>query len=396
MATVYKRGNIWWARWFDGSGKRVSASTGLTGKKKEAQTAAAVLEMEALKKRERLPSIFQAILNTAAADAAKGLLNLRRAQELVMRMLREADETFRDISLEDHLDEWISAQAAHVSQSTSKGYGEMKVRMLKALGSTVSKSPVKDLQKRQVEKAIATLAKTKASRKDGVIKGATINIDLGAFRRALAWAVENGLTLTNAAEGVRPLPEGDSDERAPFTAQEVRTLIDRAPSDEWSGAVLFGAHTGLRLGDIVKLGRINIEGTKIVIRPKKTVRSKKTLTIPLSPPLLRWISERQGDFFPTLKPMLKGTLSTTFKRIMLRAGVADRVVLPGGFEGVRSFHSLRHTFASWLAEADIHADVRQKLTGHSSAGIHARYTHHDGALDRAIQALPDLGTAAGE
>jgi len=56
----------------------------------------------------------------------------------------------------------------------------------------------------------------------------------------------------------------------------------------------------------------------------------------------------------------------------------------------RSFHSLRHSFASWLAEADVHADIRQKLTGHSSAGIHARYTHHDEALDRAVGSLPDL------
>jgi integrase len=43
-----------------------------------------------------------------------------------------------------------------------------------------------------------------------------------------------------------------------------------------------------------------------------------------------------------------------------------------------------------LAEADVHADVRQKLTGHSSSKIHQRYTHHDEALDRAVGMLPDL------
>jgi integrase len=81
---------------------------------------------------------------------------------------------------------------------------------------------------------------------------------------------------------------------------------------------------------------------------------------------------------------------------MARAGVPADVTLPGNLPGRRSFHSLRHSFTSWLAEADIHADIRQKLTGHSSAGVHARYVHHDDALARAIQTLPDLPSKAAE
>jgi integrase len=101
-----------------------------------------------------------------------------------------------------------------------------------------------------------------------------------------------------------------------------------------------------------------------------------------------WRSER-----PVLPEALQGspgTLSTTFKRIMASAGVPQEIDLPGGIKARRSFHSLRHSFASWLAEADVHADVRQKLTGHSSSRIHARYSHHDEALDRAVGMLPDL------
>jgi integrase len=75
---------------------------------------------------------------------------------------------------------------------------------------------------------------------------------------------------------------------------------------------------------------------------------------------------------------------------MKLAGVPTQVKLAGGITGSRSFHSLRHTFATWLADADVQADVRQKLTGHSSSSIHARYSHHDEALDRAIEKLPSL------
>ena len=75
---------------------------------------------------------------------------------------------------------------------------------------------------------------------------------------------------------------------------------------------------------------------------------------------------------------------------MERAGVSREIIEAGNVVKRRSFHSLRHSFASWLAEADVHADVRQKLTGHQSAGVHGRYSHHDEALDRAVAQLPSL------
>ena len=133
-----------------------------------------------------------------------------------------------------------------------------------------------------------------------------------------------------------------------------------------------------------------MEDSRLVIRPNKTKRDRKTLTIPLTPPCIAWIGERQGEFFPSLAKVKKGTLSTTFTRIMKSAGVPRDIVEAGDVMKRRSFHSLRHSFTSWLAEADVHADIRQKLTGHSSAGIHQRYTHHDEALDRAVGALPAL------
>ena len=57
-----------------------------------------------------------------------------------------------------------------------------------------------------------------------------------------------------------------------------------------------------------------------------------------------------------------------------------------------SFHSLRHSFTSALANAGVPADVRKKLTGHADAKSHATYSHHEletirGAVEK-IAALP--------
>ena len=55
------------------------------------------------------------------------------------------------------------------------------------------------------------------------------------------------------------------------------------------------------------------------------------------------------------------------------------------------FHSLRHTFVSELANADVPADVRRQISGHNDEKIHERYTHLDPRPKRrALTNLPPL------
>ena len=385
MATVYKRGDIWWARYFDADGKRVSKSTGKT-RKREAESEAARIEVEAKAahgKNSGLPKAFAVIVETAAREAAAGEFTLARAEDLVMRLHRLANPDFKLTSLRDHLAAWVSDQT-DVSESTSNSYWDMHRRILANIGDKVADAPVGELTAEQVKKALAKA-------KEGGLKTSTVNMDLAALRRALHVAVDAGLARANVAAKIKASPEDDSTERAPFTVEEVRKMLDHPQTnDEWRGLITLAAHTGLRMGDVTKLSRAHVEGTRLVIRPQKTKKSKKTVSIPLSPPALGWTGDRKGLFFPTLSTKSPGTLSTTFVRIMKSAGVPRDIIEAGDIVKRRSFHSLRHTFASWLAEADIHADVRQKLTGHSSSKIHQRYTHHDEALDRAVGTLPSL------
>ena len=386
MATVYKRGDIWWARFFDADGKRVSKSTGKT-RRREAESEANRLEVESKEHRGKgadLPRAFSAIVETAAREAAGGHFTLARAEDLILKLHRLANPDFKTVSLSNHLENWILEQEPNVTSSTAGVYRDMKRHMLAAVGPKATSAAVGDLSPDQIRKALLKI-------KESGLKSATVNMDLAALRRALHSAVAQGLAKVNAATGIKPLPQDDSTERAPFTAEEVRALIDHPQtSAEWKGAILIAAHTGLRLGDVVSLTREHVDGTRLVIRPQKTKRSRKTISVPLSPPCLAWIGEKQGSFFPTLSKRVPGTLSTVFTRIMASAGVARDVTMPGGIKARRSFHSLRHSFTSWLAEADVHADVRQKLTGHSSSGIHQRYAHHDEALERAVTFLPPL------
>ena len=88
--------------------------------------------------------------------------------------------------------------------------------------------------------------------------------------------------------------------------------------------------------------------------------------------------------FPTLAGKSgggKSGLSSMFRRIMERAGVEGRILRERNGEGRSqsslSFHSLRHSFNSALANAGVSQEIRQKLTGHASASMNEIYTHRE-------------------
>lgn len=401
MATLYKKPNssFYYAQYFNADGKRVSKSTGTT-LKREAERIAAGFESDERderKKASQLPKAFAAVLETVTREAASGNLTLARAEEFVHRLHKLANPDFKESSLEEFWKDWITEQRRHVGASTAKGYDQDLELFSVALGPLAMAAPVNALTTDQVnaaiDKAKKRAPKKAAPKEKGEVsrRASTVNKALASLRRVMEAAVAKGVATHNPAKQSRALRQDDSIERAPFTVREVRAMLDhKDTSDEWNGAITFAAYTGLRMGDVLRLGRQHVDGTRLVIMPSKTARQKKVITVPLTPPCLAWIGSRKGDFFPELKKQNTATTSMQFSAIMKKAGVAKEIQQPGGLKASRSFHALRHTFASWLAEADIHADVRQKLTGHSSSKIHARYSHHDEALDRAIDTLPKL------
>ena len=144
---------------------------------------------------------------------------------------------------------------------------------------------------------------------------------------------------------------------------------------------------------------IDFDADTICFTPSKTGRE---ITLPLHQNLKRALERGprgigKAFLFPSLAG--KGTggahgLSGRFTAIMERAGIEGkirRVVENGRGISSLSFHSLRHSFTSALANAGIAEEVRMKLTGHSTRDVHAKYSHHEMQLLRsAIAALPKI------
>ena len=144
---------------------------------------------------------------------------------------------------------------------------------------------------------------------------------------------------------------------------------------------------------------------KIELVPIRRAAKRRTgkSCLPIHPELAAWLKKQtrgigKAPVFPTLAGKSgggKSGLSSMFRRIMERAGVEGRILRERNGEGRSqsslSFHSLRHSFNSALANAGVAQEIRQKLTGHASASMNEIYTHRDlDPLRKAVALIPSL------
>ena len=155
----------------------------------------------------------------------------------------------------------------------------------------------------------------------------------------------------------------------------------------------------MRKDEVIRC-ELNVDEGTIVYDQQKT---GKKVTVPMHYHIiehLKFLSAFGTSGFLCPKLAGKGSggkhgLSEGFKRIVIKAGIDPMTVKGKGIRNFtkRTFHSLRHSFNSALANAGVTEEVRMKLTGHTSKDMNARYTHLQVAtLKTAVTTLPLFGT----
>lgn len=330
---------------------------------------------------------FARVIENASRLADEGKLTLDQSEKMIRELRQIANPTFKDTALGSYWSDWNKRRAMQVAKSTADNYtGALK--KWEAVAPDMMKIPLMELDVRHIRDGLAAMQTG-----ENAIATTTAGNYVSALKEVLDSAIEERLLTSNPARSsalkrVRKQTSTKGKEKVgPFTLDEVRALMEKA-TEEWRGMILFGIYTGLRMMDIATLGEVNIDGAELVRTSEKTSTQTRT---PLHPQLLAWLKGRRGDFFPKIGTMSNSNVSTTFSNLMKKAGVARNTLLPGGEKVKRSFHSLRHTFTSVLANADVNKEVRMKLTGQSTSAVHAGYTHHDLAtLSAAIAKLPTV------
>ena len=376
MASIVKRAKsrFWTACYTSRDGRQLKRSTKTTDKNQATEIA---IEFERIERR-----------------AAQGAITTTQFKKVLSEVSEKiTGDTLIAQSTKTYLDEWLEAVAARSTEATVERYKNSVKLFNNHLGDKAQK-PITAVTPRDVEGFLTARLKAGVAPKTAIVDLKIINI---AFRRA-----ENyGVILKNPVAAVRP-PKEDCSERDVFTQDEVQKLLNAAPNKEWETLILFGYFLGARLRDCVRMTWecVNPETGVIEYQQQKT---GKKVTVPMHFHIiehLKFISTfgTTGFMCPKLASRLTGGrrgLSETFKRIVQKAGLDPMTVQGKGIRkfSKRTFHSLRHSFNSALANAGVAEEVRMKLTGHASKRMNDRYTHLQvTTLKNAMTSLPLFAT----
>lgn len=360
MASLQRKGTYWQACFRDRNGKQCQRSTRVKAE------GASRSETDSLK---RKAIVVANKFEMAACGEVGNQAHFRKVlEDLVELSGGSVGETLGSWS-----SGWLERGEAHYNKSTygcCKGIVEV---LLEMIGRDTALESIKP---EQIQAYLDKRAKVRAP--------ATVIKEKKLLGKCFADAVRAGVLAKNPAAST-VAPKLTSTERVPFTDDEVAAMI-RVADDEWKRVIRVAVMTGLRLRDACSIGsqHYNAQIDAIQIIESKT---KKLLTIPTNETLRSMLKLEQVA--PYLHGLSNGGINKRFLKIMDAAEI-DRVPV-GGLKNTtyrKSFHSLRHTFVSKLANAGIDPEIRRKLAGHASVEVHEIYTHHN--IERLREAMAKI------
>ncbi len=178
---------------------------------------------------------------------------------------------------------------------------------------------------------------------------------------------------SNPCEGIKRIK---IPEKQPlfFTEIEFVKLIKTIDNNDIKDLTIFAVNTGLRQMELLTLQweQINFRDKLLTLDNRNHLtKSKKIRTIPLNISSMQIIVEREinsihKNVFTYLNNKItQDQISKIFKKYVLATHINSKL----------NFHSLRHTFASWLVQRGVSIYQVSKLLGHTDIKTTEIYAH---------------------
>lgn len=201
----------------------------------------------------------------------------------------------------------------------------------------------------------------------------SVKRDKANLSSAFSYAITRNYLKDNIAKMIRH-PKLPEKQPTFFSSSEFDLLMSKVDLKDLKDLMLFATQTGLRQMELLTLqwNQINVKNRYVILdNSGYLTKSKKVRTIPLSLKALQVLTEREimktGELVFTMngQPIKPDYLSHKFKSYVLEAKINPKL----------KFHSLRHTFASWLVQRGVSIYEVSKLLGHSSVNVTQIYSH---------------------
>lgn len=319
-----------------------------------------------------------------AKRTGEGARSLRERRELEDKKRKEkelADEKAKNVSIT-------------VSQYWNEAYWPSQIH--KAKGSLVAEMALWTKWIAPVIGDIPISSLTPAVLEPIKIKMLAENKAPSSIKYALAVVSQlwNFAQKNNIVEGISPtkkisLPKKDNKRQRYLSREEADKLLIALEkiSPKIHQIAVFGLECGLRFGEIASLcwEDCDFERGQILIRDPKARSNRFAFMTPKIRNILESMNvSGTGLIFPDSNGNKRDRIPKQFRQItneMFNKNITDARLRV-------CFHTLRHTFASWLVEGGVSLYEVKELMGHSDFKMTQRYSHlSPEGLKNAIQII---------
>jgi integrase len=195
-----------------------------------------------------------------------------------------------------------------------------------------------------------------------------------AYNKALAWGMYKGM---NPIKGVKlPILQNTRERFLSYDeADQLLTELAKRSPDVHDMSLL-SLHTGMRAGEIfnLKAHDVDITHSLITILDPKNKQARHTY---ISDTVRAMLSQRIKELSPDAYIFLRKDGTPYFEMIDIFKTVADELFNKNVKDRRQrvTFHSLRHSFGSWLALQGESLMTIRELLGHKSFTMTQRYAH---------------------
>ena len=195
------------------------------------------------------------------------------------------------------------------------------------------------------------------------VSAGTVAKEFATLRHALQLAVEWELLIVNPAQGAK-LPKQSEGRTRYLSPTEFKAALEAAP-DWMRGPMALAAFTGMRRGEILGLcwKDVDLDGQRVYLTETKNGTLRVLTLNQLAVQVLQSlpVGEPAQLVFPEVNA---AHLSVYTRRVFASVGIEDA-----------SFHSLRHTAASWLVMEGVDLYAVGRILGHKTPRMTQRYAH---------------------
>ncbi|HOI28216.1 MAG TPA: site-specific integrase [Melioribacteraceae bacterium] len=186
-------------------------------------------------------------------------------------------------------------------------------------------------------------------------------------------AVLDGFLLKNPCNGIKRLRLPEKQPKF-YTREDIEKLLSVMDNQDIIDITNFALNTGMRSQEICSLQWHQYDQAKRIITLDNSLyitKTKKIRSIPLNNTTLELLNRRMGRnkkgfiFSVNGGPTSSDKLSKIFKKYVYESKINNQL----------NFHSLRHTFASWLIQKGVPIAHISKLLGHADIKTTQIYAH---------------------